>query len=90
MKKENFKRAAITAGLAATAIGIGTHTVKKHQLRKEAKRQTTVSKGTDGERQAYLIGGGLATMAVAVYLLQDGGFHGENIHISISSKVWKH
>ncbi|MFR8569504.1 MAG: oleate hydratase, partial [Longicatena caecimuris] len=29
----------------------------------------------------YLIGGGLATMAAAAYLLQDGGFHGENIHI---------
>jgi len=33
------------------------------------------------ERQAYLIGGGLASFAAAVYLIRDGGFSGENIHI---------
>ena len=40
-----------------------------------------VSSGREGERQAYLIGGGLASLAAAAYLIQDGGFHGENIHI---------
>ena len=40
-----------------------------------------VSNGREGERQAYLIGGGLASLSAAAYLIQDGGFHGENIHI---------
>lgn len=81
MEKENLKKAAYVAGFTAAAVGIGAKAVKKHQIRKEVKRLTTVSKGEDGERQAYLIGGGLATMAAAAYLIQDGGFHGENIHI---------
>lgn len=33
------------------------------------------------KRHAYLIGGGLASLAAAVYLLEDGGFVGENIHV---------
>ncbi|SUJ25837.1 Oleate hydratase [Sphingobacterium spiritivorum] len=32
-------------------------------------------------RQAYFIGGGLASLAGAVYLIEDGGFKGEHIHI---------
>lgn len=33
------------------------------------------------ERKAYFIGGGLSSLAGAVYLLEDGGFKGENIHV---------
>ncbi|MFS4416433.1 oleate hydratase [Maribacter sp. 2307ULW6-5] len=33
------------------------------------------------DRHAYFIGGGLASLAGAVYLLTDGNFKGENIHI---------
>lgn len=32
-------------------------------------------------RQAYFIGGGIASLAGAVYLIRDFGFKGENIHI---------
>jgi len=32
-------------------------------------------------KHAYFIGGGLASLAAAVYLLEDAGFKGENIHI---------
>lgn len=32
-------------------------------------------------KHAYFIGGGLASLAAAVYLLEDGNFRGENIHI---------
>ncbi|SFC87282.1 oleate hydratase [Flexibacter flexilis DSM 6793] len=36
---------------------------------------------TNENRKAYFIGGGLASLAGAVYLLEEGGFKGENIHI---------
>jgi oleate hydratase len=32
-------------------------------------------------RTAFLIGGGIASLASAAYLIHDGGFHGEQIHI---------
>ena len=32
-------------------------------------------------KHAYLVGGGLASLSAAVYLLEDAGFKGENIHI---------
>lgn len=33
------------------------------------------------DKHAYFIGGGIAALAGAVYLIEDGGFNGENIHI---------
>ena len=32
-------------------------------------------------QKAYLIGSGIASLASAAYLIRDGGFDGENIHI---------
>lgn len=36
---------------------------------------------THGNKQVYFIGGGLASLAGAVYLIRDCGFEGSNIHI---------
>jgi oleate hydratase len=33
------------------------------------------------DRTAYLVGGGIATLAAAVYLVRDGHFQGRNIAI---------
>ncbi|HTT09288.1 MAG TPA: oleate hydratase [Burkholderiaceae bacterium] len=33
------------------------------------------------DRQAYLVGGGIASLAAAVYLVRDGGFPGDHVHI---------
>jgi oleate hydratase len=33
------------------------------------------------DAKAYLVGGGIASLAAAVFLIRDGGFRGENIHI---------
>ncbi|BFV60787.1 oleate hydratase [Kitasatospora sp. CMC57] len=33
------------------------------------------------ERKAYLVGGGIASLAAAAFLVRDGDFPGENIHI---------
>ena len=80
MKQENVKKLIIATSVAAGA-GVASGVVKRMQERNRETARCKVSSGREGERQAYLIGGGLATMAAAAYLLQDGGFHGENIHI---------
>ena len=78
MKRQTKK---LAAG-AAAAAGIAAATAVRHVTKKrEQSAQSMVSSGREGERQAYLIGGGLASLSAAAYLIQDGGFHGENIHI---------
>ena len=80
MKKEHQRRIAALAGLVAgAAAGVGL--AKRYNKKKLEKAQTTIAPGMKGERQAYLIGGGLASLSAAAYLIQDGGFAGENIHI---------
>lgn len=39
------------------------------------------------EKQAYFVGGGLASLAGATYLIRDCGFNGENIHIIESMPI---
>ena len=61
MKKQTKK---IAAGAAAAAAGIAAATVVRHVAKKrEQSVQSMVSSGREGERQAYLIGGGLASLA---------------------------
>lgn len=43
---------------------------------------TNTKQPTDGRQpQAYLVGGGIAALASAAYLIRDGGFDGKNIQI---------
>ena len=39
------------------------------------------------ERNVYLVGGGIASLAAAAFLIRDGGVRGENIFILEESKV---
>lgn len=66
------------AGAAAVAVA-----AKKAKDNKEKKSFVTYSENFDlnNERQVYFIGGGLASLAGAVYLIRDCNFKGENIHI---------
>lgn len=80
-KNNGLIKKAVLAGTAVTAAAVGAAAVKKHSQRKAERAMTMVKKGREGERQAYLIGGGLASLSAAAYLIQDAGFHGENIHI---------
>jgi len=41
----------------------------------------------DRRRKAYLVGGGIASFAAAVYLIRDGGMAGEDIFVLEESKV---
>ena len=60
---------------AALLAGAGAVAAKKYN-------KDTVRKPVEiTNQQFYLIGGGLASMAAAAYLIQDGHVDGKNIHI---------
>ena len=45
------------------------------------QRTNDATDGDSGKTKAYLVGGGIASLASAAYLLRDGHIPGENIHI---------
>jgi oleate hydratase len=61
---------------SATVAMIG---VKKSK--KKVKHTKLISQKSNKENQAYFVGGGLASLAGAFYLVNDCNFKGENIHI---------
>ena len=83
-KKNNSKKinplvvAGAIAGAAAVAVA-----AKKANNNKRKKSFITYSENfaINNERQVYFVGGGLASLAGAVYLIRDCNFKGENIHI---------
>lgn len=81
-------RSALTAAALAAAAGTAVVAVKRIQKKKKAAEQEAkhennshVCQIDNEDRQAFLVGGGLASMAAAAYLLRDAGFSGENIRI---------
>ena len=69
---------------AALLAGAGAVAAKKY-----ADNKDTVRKPVEiTNQQFYLIGGGLASMAAAAYLIQDGHVDGKNIHIFDTGKIY--
>ncbi|MGL5353572.1 MAG: oleate hydratase, partial [Clostridium sp.] len=68
---------ALAGGAAAAAAIYANKKCKEHK----ALNEITLAFKDHGEKQAYFIGGGLASMAGAAYLIRDCNFKGENIHI---------
>ncbi|WP_304960431.1 oleate hydratase [Thomasclavelia cocleata] len=68
---------------AALLTGVGAVITKKYFNNKEDIKESV--KITN--QQVYLIGGGLASMAAAAYLIQDGHMDGKNIHIFEGMKI---
>lgn len=79
MKKKNLVIAAVAA--AGTAAAVAAVNNKKKAEEKTASAVKTVPYAHDTTNQVYFIGGGLASLAGAAYLIRDCGFSGENIHI---------
>lgn len=68
---------------AALIAGVGAVAAKKYVDNKEdIKKPIEIT-----NQQVYLIGGGLASMAAAAYLIQDGHVDGKNIHIFEGMKI---
>lgn len=73
----------IVVGTAMVAIALN-----KSCNNKEKRLVDNIDKHNNyGDRQVYLIGGGLASMAAAVYLIRDCHFKGKNIHIFEGLKI---
>ena len=82
----------LTAAAVAAAAGVVLKRMRDQQKEQEASRirsiEEAVMNNRDyGDRQAYLIGGGLASMAAAAYLIRDCKFPGSHITIYESSDV---
>jgi oleate hydratase len=68
------------AGAAAVAT-VAAKKLKNNEEKKSAFVTFTENFDDNKERQVYFVGGGLASLAGAAYLVRDCNFKGENIHI---------
>lgn len=74
----------LAVGAIAGAAAVATLAAKKMKKgeEKEASFVTFAQNfNENNERQVYFVGGGLASLAGAAYLVRDCNFKGENIHI---------
>lgn len=81
MKKHTLIKTAAVAGMATAAGMIVKKQVEKSSEKKMAIKVPEIPYQHSTKDQVYFIGGGLASMAGAEYLLRDCGFEGKNIHI---------
>lgn len=65
----------------AAAVAAAAKKVKDNKEKKESFVRFSENFVDNKERQVYFVGGGLASLAGAAYLIRDCNFKGENIHI---------
>lgn len=81
MKNNKLKWLAIgTLATAASYRGL-KHWHKKQTEQRQQVSRSEVGTRDYGERHVYFIGGGLASLAGAAYLIRDANFAGANIHV---------
>ena len=76
----------LTAAAAGAAVGVAVKKLQDSRKEKEDERiaaiEEAVMNNRDyGDRKAYLVGGGLATLAVAAYLIRDCRFPANQITV---------
>ena len=76
--KNRLLMIATIAGASATVIYQTNKKKNKNQLNLQEK---SIAENSLSEKHAYFVGGGLASLAGAAYLVRDCQFKGENIHI---------
>lgn len=84
MNKKLGKALAVTA--AAAAAGIAVKKLRDNRQAQESQRMSAIEEAVMnnrdyGDRKVYLVGGGLAAMAAAAYLIRDCKFPGKQITI---------
>lgn len=75
------KSVLIAAGALAGAAVAAAVYAKKQEGKNDTEQKPVVPLKSTENKQAYFIGGGLASLAGAAYLIRDCGMKGENIHI---------
>ena len=80
--KSNKNKLSGLLALGAIAGAATFATIKAKKIKEKSQKTTMTFIPTNNEdKQVYFIGGGLASLAGAAYLVRDCNFKGENIHI---------
>ena len=76
-------------GAIAGATAVATMIVKKNKNKNKDLEENEILTYSDinDDREVYFVGGGLAALAGAAYLVRDCNFKGENIHIIEGLKI---
>lgn len=69
------------AAMAAAATAATVAATKKMHRQQQEESENAVQNRDYGDKQVYFVGGGIASLAGAAYLVRDANFKGENIHI---------
>lgn len=80
-KKEIDKSTLIKIGAIAGAATVAAIGAKKLKEKSKVKEEYKVTYVNYEDRKVYFVGGGIASLAGAAYLIRDCNFNGENIHI---------
>lgn len=69
------------AAMAAAATAATVAATKKMRRQQQEESENAVQNRDYGDKQVYFVGGGIASLSGAAYLVRDANFKGENIHI---------
>lgn len=83
---KNTTNALLVIGTIAGAATLATIGMKKLKEKPKALVRT-IPYPNNNDRHVYFVGGGLASLAGAAYLIRDCNFKGENIHIIEGMKI---
>ena len=82
MKKRHWKKLLVAGSAAVATAAVVKKTYDDRQkIQRKRDVDAEIGRRVYGEREAYIIGGGLAGLAAAAYLVRDCNFPGQNIHI---------
>ena len=81
MLNKSKNKLLITAAIASATAAVIYQTNKKKNVNQAQVKIRSTAHNNLSEKQAYFVGGGLASLAGAAYLIRDCNFKGENIHI---------
>lgn len=84
---KNKSNALWTLGAIAGVTAIATMMVKNNKNKSLKENETFTYSDANDDKQVYFVGGGLASLAGAAYLIRDCNFKGENIHIIEGLKI---
>ena len=102
MHKKSKKKNVLILGAMVGAVTAATIYAKRQSQKHDSKKRsdahneinsksknenTSYEENNSNDRQFYFVGGGLASLAGAAYLIRDCGVEGKNIHILEGMKI---
>ena len=86
--RPRIEKSTLSTVLVLGAVaGVATIALSIKAVKKQKKKRRALPYNKYRERQVYFVGGGLASLAGAAYLIRDYNFKGENIHIIEGLKI---